>query len=307
MGRADRSASIALVAFPILMARRPNPLVPLGLFRRRAFATINLSTLLIYGALYTIFVHPGPVPAGRRSATARRSRASSGCRPGILLTVLSTRVGTLSGRLGARRFLVGGPARHGGGLLWWLRVPATTEPWVATLSDPSTVIPPLDVLPTPCPRRDPLRHRDLAARRAADDGAHELGAGAQRRPRVGDQQRRQRIGQPLLSAVIFIVVISGSFYATLASSVPGLDPEDPALRAQVQPLNPAAPGTPPEVAAAATEASVDAMRLASLVCAALLAGGAAANGIGLRSRSGEGAAGEGAPDRPASQEAVSVG
>jgi hypothetical protein len=115
-----------------------------------------------------------------------------------------------------------------------------------------------------------------------------------------------RIGQPLLSALIFVVV-SGSFYATLAASVPGLDAEDPALRAQVQPLNPAAPGTPPEVAAAATEASVDAMRLASLVCAALLAGGAAANGIGLRSRSGEGAAGEGAPDRPASQEAVSVG
>ena len=46
--------AVALVAFPILMARRPHPLVPLALFRRRRFATINLSTLLIYGAAYTM-------------------------------------------------------------------------------------------------------------------------------------------------------------------------------------------------------------------------------------------------------------
>src|SRR5207249_4982147 len=43
---------VALVLFPILMARRPNPLVPLGLFRQRAFATINLATFFVYGALY---------------------------------------------------------------------------------------------------------------------------------------------------------------------------------------------------------------------------------------------------------------
>ena len=44
--------AVALVAFPILMAVRPNPLVPLRLFRRRNFAVVNLSTLVIYGALY---------------------------------------------------------------------------------------------------------------------------------------------------------------------------------------------------------------------------------------------------------------
>src|SRR5262245_582115 len=46
---------VSLVAFPILMATRNHPLVPLGLFRIRAFSAINLSTLLIYGALYTNF------------------------------------------------------------------------------------------------------------------------------------------------------------------------------------------------------------------------------------------------------------
>ena len=45
-GSRSRIGVVALIAFPILMARRPNPLVPLELFRRRAFATINLSTLL---------------------------------------------------------------------------------------------------------------------------------------------------------------------------------------------------------------------------------------------------------------------
>ena len=74
--------AIALVAFPFLMARRPHPLVPLSLFRRRQFATINLSTLLIYGALYTIALHPGPVPAGVARLHGDRGRRSSACRPG---------------------------------------------------------------------------------------------------------------------------------------------------------------------------------------------------------------------------------
>src|ERR671930_2293867 len=47
---------LALIAFPILM-RRPNALVSLALFKRRAFAVINLSTFLIYGALYVQLVY----------------------------------------------------------------------------------------------------------------------------------------------------------------------------------------------------------------------------------------------------------
>ena len=44
--------AVAFVLFPILMRFRPRPLVPLSLFRIREFAVINLSTFLIYGALY---------------------------------------------------------------------------------------------------------------------------------------------------------------------------------------------------------------------------------------------------------------
>jgi len=99
-----------------------------------------------------------------------------------------------------------------------------------------------------------------------------------------------RVGQPLLSAVIFIVV-SGSFYATLADRVAGVDASSSALRAQVQPMNPPRSGTTAEVVIAAREASTDAFHLAAVVGAALLAAGAVVNFVGLRESSRERASG----------------
>ena len=43
---------VAAVLFPIMMVKRPNPLIPPWLFRIRNFTVINISTFLIYGALY---------------------------------------------------------------------------------------------------------------------------------------------------------------------------------------------------------------------------------------------------------------
>jgi hypothetical protein len=81
-----------------------------------------------------------------------------------------------------------------------------------------------------------------------------------------------RIGQPILAALIFVVV-TGSFYSALAGAVPGSDADDPALHAMVQPLNPPQPGAPPEIVDEAREASTAALHLAALVCAALMAAG----------------------------------
>jgi hypothetical protein len=58
----------------------------------------------------------------------------------------------------------------------------------------------------------------------------------------------------------------------------------------VQPLNPPAAGTPAAVVDAARIASVDALRLAAIACAALLVAGGIANWIGLRPAAGEGEA-----------------
>jgi hypothetical protein len=90
-----------------------------------------------------------------------------------------------------------------------------------------------------------------------------------------------RVGQPLVGALVFIA-ITASFYSSLATQVPGLDPADPTIRAAIVPLNPPKAALPPEEAAAAKVASVDAFHLAALVTVGLLVAGAAVNGIGLR-------------------------
>lgn len=275
----------ATVAFPFLMARRRNPLVPLGLFRRRRFSTINLSTLLIYGALYTIMYVQGLFLQGVVGYSATATGAI-GLPSGILLTVLSTRIGTLAGRHGSRPFLVAGPLIMAAGLLWLARVPVDTAPWQLALGDRGTWLPPVsalvDVLPSVL--LFGLGLALLVAPLTATLMSSVPVANAGLASAINNSI--SRIGQPLLSAVIF-VVLSGSFYAALAGAVPGVDPADPSLRAQVQPLNPPASGTPPEIAAAARTASVDALRIAAVVCAVLLAAGALTNGIGLRSRRGE--------------------
>jgi EmrB/QacA subfamily drug resistance transporter len=271
---------VALVAFPILMTRRPNPLVPLALFRRRRFATINLSTLLIYGALYTILVFQGLLLQGTLgySATAAGVVALP---TGILLTVLSPRVGATAGRVGARPFLVAGPILMAVGLLWLARIPASSTAWTLALGDAATWLPPASVLVDVLPSVlvfgtgislvvAPLTTTLMGSVPVANAGLASAINNA-----------ISRVGQPLLSALIFVVV-SGAFYTALAGAVPGFDPSDPAARAIVQPLNPPGAAASPELAAAAREASVGALRLAALVCAALLAGGAIANWVGLR-------------------------
>src|SRR5512141_2289094 len=94
----------AVVAFPLLMARRRYPLVPLEIFRSRAFSTINLSTFVIYGALYMNISFQQLFLQGvlRYSPTA----AALGSLPaGLLLMLFSTRAGRLAARRGPRGFL----------------------------------------------------------------------------------------------------------------------------------------------------------------------------------------------------------
>ena len=158
----------ALVAFPILMARRAEPARAAGLFRRRRFATINLSTLLIYGALYTIFTFQG-LFLQNASATRRPPPGRSALPTGILLTLLSARIGTLAGRIGRGR------SCRGPMLMAWAAVAGRgsrpTRPWQAAIGRPHD----LRCRRVDADRRpadDPaVRLRDLAGRRAADDDA----------------------------------------------------------------------------------------------------------------------------------------
>lgn len=276
---------VALIAFPILMARRPHPLVPLGLFRRRRFATANLATLLVYAALYTVlFLQPLFLQgvAGYSASAA----AIAGIAMPIVLALLSTRVGAVAGRTGPRRFLVAGPLLMAVSLVWLARIPPTTSPWPLTIGDPATYAPPasffVDVLPYTLLFAVGISL--VVAPLTATLMASVPVANAALASAINNAI--SRVGQPLVAAVIFVAV-SGTFYAALAAAVPGLDASDPALRAAVQPLNPPSPGTPTDLATAARDASFDALRTAALVCAALMVAGSVTSAIGLRPRSAE--------------------
>ncbi|MEO5939858.1 MAG: MFS transporter [Candidatus Limnocylindrales bacterium] len=287
--------AVSLVAFPILMAIRPSPLVPLALFRNREFATINLATFLIYGALYVSFTYNALLYQGTLGYSATGA-AIIGIPTGILLATVSVRVGGLTARFGSRIFLIVGPLIVAAGQLWLARIPATSRPWLAELGRPATLIPPVDALIDVLPAviatglGMALVVAPLTSTLMGSIPARNTGLGS------AINNALSRVGQPLLGAVIFIA-ITASFYTSLAAKVPGLDPTDPAVRSAIVPLNPAKSGISADRAAAAKAASVEAYHLAALVSAGLLAAGAATSAIGLRAGPGPAGRRAGGPAR----------
>jgi MFS family permease len=275
---------VAIVLFPFLMSRRPDPLVPLDLFRIRRFAVINLATFLIYGALYGYLGYQGVFLQGTLGYTVVAT-SLIGLPVGILLTVLSTRIGSLAGRLGPRRFLVAGPLLMSGGLLWFARIPSDSEPWRADLAVPSTVVPPpatlIDVLPAV------LVFGVGLSMVVAPLTSTLMGSIPVARAGIGSAINNaiSRVGTPLIGALVFIAV-TATFYDSLATQIAGLDPTSARLRATIAPLNPAPLSSPQELVSAVRVASTEAFRLALLVGAALLVLGAAVNWFGLRERDG---------------------
>lgn len=273
-----------LVLFPILMAIRPLPLVPLALFRNREFAAINLATFLIYGALYVSFSYTALLYQGTLGYSATGA-AIIGLPAGVLIATLSARIGGLTSRYGTRIFLVAGPLIVAAGQFWLARIPATSTPWIAELARPASLIPPLDAVIDVLPST--LAFGAGMAMVVAPLTTTLMGSIPGRYAGLGSaiNNALSRVGQPLIFALIF-VAITASFYSTLAARVEGLDPADPALRAAVVPLNPPRPGAPAELVAAARSASVDAFHLAALVSAGLMIAGAAVSAVGIRSRAG---------------------
>ena len=273
---------VSLIIFPILMARRPNPLVPLELFRSQAFASVNLATFFIYGGLYVTFFYQAVILQGVLGYTALGA-GIVGIPIGIMLSVLSTRVGTVAGRIGARRFLVAGPLLMALGLLWFARIPVDSAPWPAAIEDLPTLIPPIDVVIDVLPYSlvfglgISLVVAPLTSTLMGSISGRFSGLGSAINNSIS------RVGQPLLGALIFIV-ISATYYASLGSGA-GLDTIDPDVRRAFQPLNPPAAGATPAQVAASNQASIESFHLAMLICAALLAVGAAVSFYGLREKS----------------------
>jgi EmrB/QacA subfamily drug resistance transporter len=285
---------ITTIALPFYFAWARHPLVPLSMFRSRNFSVTNVSTLLIYGALYVTFFYLPVFLQGTLGYNA--SAVGLGSIPGSLFLIfLSTRFGTLAARYGPRLFMTVGPLIMAVGLLWIARIPADSHAWQFEISNPATWAPPssyfTDVLPyylifgvgvsimvapltTALMRSVPGRQAGLAS--AINNAI-------------------SRVGPQLAGALIFIVV-TASFYATMATLVPGLDTSSPQVRADIPPLNQPAATVPPDQVAAARESSTDAFRLAMLSASTLIFAGALTNGFFISNRQAlEGPSAEGAP------------
>ncbi len=279
--------TLATIAFPILMLRSRHPLVPPALFKSRNFTVTNISTLLIYGALYVNGYFTGLFLQGTIGYTAVAAGLAS--IPGtIFLVFFSTRFGVLASRHGPRIYMAVGPVIMAVGLLWIARIPSTTAPWLLTPGDPTTYLPPVsyftDVLPAFILFGLGLTVMvaPLTTALMSSVPARSAGLGSAINNAIS------RVGPQLAGALIF-VAITASFYASLATMVPGVDTSSPEFRQQVAPLNPPDPGVGLEVRQAAHVASTDSFHLAMFVAAGLLFAGAAVNAVGIRNPGESGA------------------
>ena len=118
-----------LVAFVLVERKVVNPMLPLGVFRSRAFSGTNLTTFAIYGGLGVAFFLLGlvlqtalgysPVEAGAATLPVT-----------LLMLGLSARAGRLAQRIGPRWPMTVGPLVVAAGMLLYLRV----EPGVPYLT-----------------------------------------------------------------------------------------------------------------------------------------------------------------------------
>jgi EmrB/QacA subfamily drug resistance transporter len=271
--------AVATLALVPLMVMRRNVLVPPALFRSRNFSVTNLSTLLIYGALYMYSYFQAIYVQQALGYTATASGLVS-LPISLALVLLSTRVGHLAGRYGPRRFMAIGPALMALGLFWFIRLPADSGAWKASFGDPVSVIPPIGYLVDFLPGVllfsigiavlvAPLTTALMTSVPVGNSGLASAINNA-----------ISRIGPVLASAVVFIAV-SATFYAGIESRLPGIDTSSAQVRDELRPLR-IPENAPADRQRAALASSTDAYRLAMLIAGLLCATGAATNWIGIR-------------------------
>ena len=271
---------IATVALPLLMARRPNPLIPLDLFKSRNFSVTNMSTLVIYGALYVTFQYLALFAIGTIGYSPL-AFGFSGIPGSLFLVFLSSRMGALAVRVGPRWFMSIGPLIMGLGLLWYIRLPADSAPWTAVIEDLSSFVPPGDYFADIFPAQIlfgiglAIMVAPLTAALMRSVPEHNSGLASAINNAIS------RVGAPLAGAAIFIA-ISATFYANLEAAAPSGSLENVNVRQEISPMNDPPEELGSEVRTAAREASTEAFQFAMLVGAGLCFAGAVVNGLGIR-------------------------
>ncbi len=111
----------AAVAFVVIEARSPAPLLPLSFFRVRQFSVTNAVTFVIYGALGgALFLLPVQLQVGNHYSPLESGLALLPLT--AVMLILSARSGRLASRIGPRLQMSVGPVVVGAGLILLTRV-----------------------------------------------------------------------------------------------------------------------------------------------------------------------------------------
>ena len=122
------AGAVLLVAFVLYEARAKDPMLPLGLFRRRNFTAGNIETLAVYGGLAMLFFFLVLLLQQVEGYSAIESGLA--LMPITLVIIaLSRRAGALAGRFGPRVFMGVGPLLCAAGLLLLQRVEEPIDYW----------------------------------------------------------------------------------------------------------------------------------------------------------------------------------
>src|SRR3954471_10989825 len=281
---------LATILIAPLMIMRKDPLIPPSLFRSRNFTVSNISTLVIYGALYVTFFNLAVFVQGTLGYNA--SAAGIMGVPGTLfLALFSTRIGRLGARYGPRIFMTVGPLVMMLGVLWYSRVPPGSAPWRFGTGAGASILPPTDYLVHFFPgavlfgMRLVIMVAPLTPAVMTSVPEHNSGVASAINNAIS------RVGPQLAGALIF-VAIAGTFYTNLARLVPGLDPENEKVRQVIAPLNRPQPNDRvpvdghfvrgSELVQHVAEASTDSFQLAMEIGAGLLLAGALVNAFGIK-------------------------
>ncbi|HEU4976969.1 MAG TPA: DHA2 family efflux MFS transporter permease subunit [Baekduia sp.] len=266
------AAGVALLAaFLLHEARAPDPMLPLGLFRRRNFAVGNVETFSMYGGLASmsfLLVLFLQQVAGYDALEAGLATMPTT----LVLFALSKRFGALADRLGPRVFMGGGPLLAAVGLAWFVRMPADVDYVVDVL--PGVLVFALGLAITVAP---------LTAAILADADASDAGIAS------GVNNAVARVAALVAIAAVGAVV-AGTFTATAGDALPAraTGPEAQRVieaarrrtlaRADTSGLPPAQRGP---VARAVQDASVHAFHVGMGISAALIGLGGALGLVGI--------------------------
>jgi EmrB/QacA subfamily drug resistance transporter len=127
----------AIAAFLVVEARSSHPMLPLSLFRNRAFSGTNGTTLAVYAALSAalfLVVLELQIALGYSALEA----GSSLVPVTVLMLFLSSRTGALAQRVGARLPMTIGPLVIAGGLLLFTRIAPGEGYWTTVF--PAAVV-----------------------------------------------------------------------------------------------------------------------------------------------------------------------